>query len=125
MRDLCTSPGTNDYYAWPYPSDEQFVGGYVRMVETVLAAYNSTTASGAPLTVIALCGGTTENDRAPCPRVQQAVKRLLASPDKVQRMRAALLTTLFLTRSLSTHTHARTPHTHTRHTHTHTHNTVR
>lgn len=74
--------GTNDYYAWPYPSDEQFVGGYVRMVETVLAAYNSTTASGAPLTVIALCGGTTENDRAPCPRVQQAVKRLLASPDK-------------------------------------------
>lgn len=59
------------------------------MVETVLAAYNSTTASGAPLTVIALCGGTTENDRAPCPRVQQAVKRLLASPDKVQRMRAA------------------------------------
>lgn len=81
MRPSCA--GTNDYYAWPYPSDEQFVSGYVGMVEAILAAYNSTTASGSPLTVIALCGGTTANDRAPCPRVQQAVKRLLASGDKV------------------------------------------
>jgi hypothetical protein len=52
------------------------------MVETILRVYNSTTSSGAPLTVIALCGGTTDNDRAPCPFVQQAVKRL--SPESVR-----------------------------------------
>lgn len=35
--------------------------------------------------VIALCGGTTENDRAPCPKVQQAVKQLNSSTDSVRK----------------------------------------
>eukprot|EP01087_Luapelamoeba_hula_P007626 TRINITY_DN1860_c0_g1_i1.p1 TRINITY_DN1860_c0_g1~~TRINITY_DN1860_c0_g1_i1.p1 ORF type:complete len:391 (+),score=45.27 TRINITY_DN1860_c0_g1_i1:97-1269(+) len=68
--------GSNDYYSWPYPTDEEFISGYIAMLHRITAAYNS---SGTPQPVlINLCGGALANNQAPCPNVQKAVSLFAA-----------------------------------------------
>lgn len=65
--------GTNDYYAWPYPSQGQFVSGYINMLKRIVGSYSYLPVGQQP-TIINLCGGTLDNDRAPCDNVQAASK---------------------------------------------------
>jgi len=63
--------GTNDYYSWPYPTQNEFIAGYLTMMHNIVSSYRYLPAALQP-TVINFCGGTMDNDRAPCPNVQQA-----------------------------------------------------
>src|SRR5690606_23969701 len=64
--------GSNDYYNWPYPSDEAFINGYINLLTNIVNSYNVTSSPSNIPTIINLCGGVLENNRAPCANVQKA-----------------------------------------------------
>jgi len=62
--------GSNDYYSYPFPTDEQFIGGYIAMLRHIHTSYKFKGVR--PPKIINICGGVLQEMKIPCKNVEKA-----------------------------------------------------
>jgi len=65
--------GSNDYFNPPYPTDQQFINGYINMLQAMATSYPSSP------TIINVCVGDLPTNEEPCLHVEQASSKFKAN----------------------------------------------